>query len=527
VKIGSGFTLDRAGVALLILAATMLAGAGAMGLFDTTETRFAEIAREMRVTGDYLVPRLNGVPHFHKPPLAYWATAAGLAAFGDNAWGARVPAILGSILTLAFAALAVRRRFGVLGFTPGAASWVLGTALLFAVVGRSVASDPYLAMSVAGFWALAPSPAALALLGIGFLAKGPVVLALTALPVLAAALAGREGTSLRLLGPGWGWLLCAAIALPWYLVVVARTPGLLSYFLEAQLWKRYTTTVYHRGGPAWYFLAVLAAGMAPWSAALVAGLGRAWRERARPEARLLAAWLVVPLIFFSFSGSKLPAYLLPCVPAAAMLAAWGLAPAGRATRIATALLLVALAAAGWIAGPAALGRLVGLRPVVPVSLPFAAHVALACLLYAATWALRGRAARAAVLVALAWTAFGVALAPLDAALGSPRQLARVLEENRAADEPVIEFARFNAGLPFYLRRQVPMLDVPPEVEFDQAFADSSALLRRGDLATLAARHARVWVLGPPEATAALAQELDLRYTAIVRWRHTALGFLAR
>src|SRR5439155_290350 len=88
---GPGFSLDRTRAALLFLALALLATAGLVGLFEPTGTRYAEIAREMRASGDFLVPRLDGIPHFHKPPLAYWLTAAGFAACGVNEWGARLP----------------------------------------------------------------------------------------------------------------------------------------------------------------------------------------------------------------------------------------------------------------------------------------------------------------------------------------------------------------------------------------------------------------------------------------------------
>src|SRR5207253_472373 len=133
--------------------------------------------------------------------------------------------------------------------------------------------------------------------------------------------------------------------------LAARVPGLLGYLLGDQIWQRFAAHVHHREGPPWYFAAVLAAGSLPWTAALAAGIARAWRERAREESRLLLAWAFVPLVFFSFSASKLPAYLLPCFPAAAALAAIGLERAGRALRLTTAATLGLLAVAGATLGP--------------------------------------------------------------------------------------------------------------------------------------------------------------------------------
>ena len=524
---GPGFTLERTRVALLVLALALGTTAGLMGLFEPTETRYAEIAREMRASGDYLVPRLVGIPHFHKPPLAYWATAAGFAACGENEWGARLPVALASLLTLGFTAIAARGRFGALGVRPGLAVWLLGTSALFLAIGRALASDPFLTAAVAGFWALAPSPWAPLLLGAGFIAKGPVVLAPTVLPVLAIALFSRDRAPLARLGPARGWWLFAAIALPWYLIVAARTPGLLPYFFTNQLWARYATTEHQRGGPPWYFVAVLIAGALPWTPALIAGIARSIKDRAALESRLLLAWLFVPLAFFSFSGSKLPAYVLPLFPAVALLAARGLEPGVRAVRLSVALLLAGAAAAGWILGPAALGRTLGLDPAQRAALPPAAHVGLALLAYAATWVVRERFARAALLVTIGAAVLLAGLAPYDGPLGSPRALARVVSESRTAGEPVVEFARFDAGLPFYLRERVRLLEVPRELGPGGAAAHAAVFVPRDSLPVLAAAHGRVWLLGPEGGSEKLARAVGLRFQLAARWRGNSLGFLAR
>ena len=517
---------ERPGLALLLIAAAWLSTAGASGLFEPTETRYAEIAREMRASGDYLIPHLNGIPHYHKPPLAYWALSAGFAILGENAWGARVPAALAGIATLALVAWIARRRLAPLGIPPALGVWILGSSLLFFVLGRSVATDPFLTASVAAFWALAPSPWALGALGLGFLIKGPVVLVPTALCVLVAAAWSRERGALARLGPAWGWALFVAIAVPWYLIVAARTRGLLSYFLDRQLWERYATETHHRGGPPGYFVAVLLVGALPWTPALLAGLARLWRERTQPEAKLLLCWLLAPLVFFSFSGSKLPAYLLPCFGAMALIAALGSVNAGRAVRWTSAALLAAIAGAGWALGPGLLARMLGLPAGSAAPLAFPAHVGLACLLYAATWMARGWAARAALLVVLGLTSVMVALAPYEAPLGSPRELARVVAANRRAGEPVVEFARFNAGLPFYLGETVKLLEVPRDTELMGRDERARVIITRDSLAALAAAHGRVWLFGPMDANPKLASSLGLRYREIAVWRGKAAGLLS-
>ncbi len=508
--------------ALVVMGIGLLSTAGLLGLFESTETRYAEIAREMLASGDWLAPRLDGILHFHKPPLAYWAAAVGMSALGTNAWGARIPVALVSLLALGCAARAAARRFAALAVPPARTVWVLGSTLLFAALGRSLAADPFLTASVLLYWALAPSPWALGAIGLGFLAKGPVVFLHTALPVLVAALWGRDRRMLALLGPARGWWLCAAVALPWYLIVAARTPGLLSYLLGNQVWERVSSTVHGRGGPPWYFVALLIAGALPWTPALLRGIVRAWRERSSPEARLLLSWLGAPLVFLSFSGSKLPAYLLPSFAAAAMLAARDLD--ARASRWSSAALLGGAGLAGLLWGGRALARTIG--GAGAVSLPAPALVACALLLLASLAALRARVELAAALVTAALAALAVAAAPYDSTLGSPRQVARLLAENRAPAEPVIEVGHFNAGLPFYLGATVGLLEVPRETGFDDPAHRARVVVPRDSLGALARRHARAWLFGPEPLSREVAGAAGLSYTRVITWRREALGFVS-
>lgn len=535
-------------VAIALVASVLLPVAGILGLLEPTETRYAEIAREMRASGDYLTPRLDGIAHFHKPPLVYWITAAGFAVLGANEWGARLPVAFAALALLALTAAMARRRFApALGAhgrgasagpgtrVPTLALWVLGSSLLFLGPGRAVSCDPYLAAAVAVFWWRAGSPWALAALGAGFLIKGPVVFVPTVLPVLViaaweriAATRGprdvREHPVLGLLGPARGWIVFALIALPWFVFMMLRVEGLAGYLLGNQLVQRLTTEVHGRDGAWWYFVAVLAGGLAPWTPALIAGLVIAWRDRARRETKLLLAWLVVPLVFFSFSGSKLPGYLLPLLPAAAMIAALGIERGGRWVAWSVAALLAGLAVAGFAFGPAAWTRLAGGVDGAALALPFGVLVALGVLILASAWSLARRPDLAAFTTIAAVSVALVALAPHERHLGSPRPLARMLAEHRVPGEPVVEYQRFNAGLPFHLREHVLLLDVPRELRFERGGV-SSLVIREPDLAPLAAR-GRVWILGPEAPTRNLAARTGLEYAKLGTWSGSALGFLS-
>lgn len=515
---------DRTFGVFLLAALALIVTAGVCGLFEPTETRYAEIAREMRASGDWLVPRLNGIAHFEKPPFAYWAAAAGMRVFGENNWGARIPVALASLLTLVFAWVAARRRFAGVAAQPALVIGTLATMALPFALGRTLATDPFLATAVAGFWALAPSPVAIALLGLGFFIKGPVVFVFTLAPLLVAAAWGRNRGPLRLLAPGWSWALFAGIALPWFIVVSLRVPKLLGFFLGSELWQRYATHAHHREGAPWYFIAVIVGGALPWTGAVIAGIASAWRNRSQDAPRLLLAWVIVPVAFFSLSGSKLPAYVLPCFPAIAMLAASGLQHAGRALRWTTAATLLALAACGLVAGPALLARAVGAPPGVAAALPALATAGLASWALGALFVGRGGAAAATLLVLAGWLALAFGLAHYESPLGSPRAFAELLQQHRGPGEPVVELRKFNAGLPFTLGETVRLLEVERDTRFTTSAERARVMITRDSLVALAQRSDRVWLLAPGLEGAALSHSLGLDYQRVATWRGSTLGF---
>jgi 4-amino-4-deoxy-L-arabinose transferase-like glycosyltransferase len=171
-------------------------------------------------------------------------------------------------------------------------------------------------------------------MALGMLAKGPVAPFLAAVVIVLFALAARE--SRLLLGTFWlpGIFLFCAIALPWYIAVQISNPLFFREFILEHNLARFSTNLYHHRQPFWYYLPITAFAFVPWIVFVVAALAQSariwWTERnaAADEVdfemqfRLLAAcWLVVPVVFFSFSQSKLPGYVLPAIPAGAVLLA--------------------------------------------------------------------------------------------------------------------------------------------------------------------------------------------------------------
>lgn len=534
-----------AGLAWALPAIALVLTCGALGLMEPTDARYAEIGREMLASGDWLTPRLNGVTHLDKPPLAYWAAAAGMRVLGVNETGARAGVALAAGFLFWAVALIARRTAGHAPQGSGAdaaagrrtmllAPLVLASSALAFILTRLLATDVFLAAAVAGFYAAWLSRRSRAgtwmfvALGAGFLAKGPVVFVHTLLPLFLAALWRRDRSMLQGLASPLGWLLFGIVALPWYLVVAAKTPGLIPWLLHQEIWLRYTSTVHRRPGPPWYFVAILVGGSLPWVAAGLQELVRSARSAAReasPVDATVAAWAVVPVLFFSASGSKLPAYVLPELPAMAFLAARALARSAGMARWGTALIFASLAAGIETAGPGGLVGLVGAEHAASLPLPAPAHWAAAAFAagsVAAAWRMPVAAAVAAL---VAWYGLLGGARQIQGGLGSPVAVARMLDRIRQPDEPVLELGAFSAALPFYVGRTLPMLDVPRTGGFEAPGAEPHAFLPEKELPGWIRRHGRVWVYAPRDRAAREADTLGVRYEVVARTRTRELGIL--
>ncbi|WP_457097615.1 ArnT family glycosyltransferase [Lysobacter sp. P5_B9] len=308
---------------------------GAYPLTDTTEARYAEIARKMLETGQWIVPQIEyGAPFWGKPPLSFWLTAASFKLFGINEFAARIPALLLGVAVCGLTyALAASRRGTDFGLR---ASLVLATTLLMMASAGAVMTDPTMmlgtTLSMVSFWLAMTTKSRswgyLFFVGltIGLLAKGPVATVLTLGPIGAwALLSGRvRETWLRL---PWlsGAVLTAVLVVPWYWAVEVRSPGFLHYFFIGEHWQRYTVSgwkgdLYGSGhayprGTIWLdaLLATL-----PWSPWLLWQLVRRRVDipiRPSPASDgwglYLVCWALAPAVFFTMSRNILPTYVLP------------------------------------------------------------------------------------------------------------------------------------------------------------------------------------------------------------------------
>jgi 4-amino-4-deoxy-L-arabinose transferase-like glycosyltransferase len=317
-----------------------LYGLSQFGLIGADEPRYAQVAREMLDRHDWITPVLGGQPWLEKPPLYYWQAMMAYAIFGVSDWAARLPSVFDATF-LVLAAYFFLRRFRR-GFELDGA---LITAASAGMAGYARAASMDMALAAAstagmlGWWAWRENgrKTYLALfytfLALGMLAKGPVALFLAAVAIVLYAAAVRE---LRLVVKTFwppGILLFCAIALPWYFAVQIRNPEFFHEFIVEHNLARFSKNVYHHTEPWWYYLPVTALALVPWtvfvSAALVERVRWWWAKRISLNAVVddlenqfgvfAVCWLIVPVIFFSISRSKLPGYILPAIPAGALL----------------------------------------------------------------------------------------------------------------------------------------------------------------------------------------------------------------
>ena len=355
--------------ALLILVVAIvgvrLLSLAAYPLMDPTEARYGEIARKMLETGNWVMPQFDyGVPFWGKPPLSTWLSAAAMSVLGSNEFAARLPSLLLLIACGALVYALAAQRAG-----RDAALWasaIFATTGLVFVAAGAVMTDPALmlgtTLSMAGFWRaidgeekprrVAGSAFFLGL-AVGLLAKGPIAVVLTLAPIGAWTLWTRQWRAVWTRIP-WliGSVATAALVVPWYLAAERATPGFLEYFFVGEHWKRFTQ-------PGWTgdlygaaharprgLIWLLWLGVAlPWSAVALAWLVRAVFSR-RDELRALvsdrwalyfALWAVTPMAFFTVSGNVLPTYVLPGLPALALLIGdrWRPSTAGGADALGT------------------------------------------------------------------------------------------------------------------------------------------------------------------------------------------------
>jgi len=506
--------------ALLALLAVVWLEPSGSRLAEPDETRYAEIPREMLAAGDLIVPRLNGVPYLEKPPLLYWLNAASLRLFGETPFAARLPTRLAGLGTLVLVFLAARGAglggaaavfflaapmgflFSRTNLTDGLLTFFLTATLLAgrAAVRRRERERPWRAMA-----ALFGAAAAAA-----FLTKGLIAIVLPAAIFFAWAVStGRLAITGRTLMLSPAPLVFLLLALPWLLAVERRHPGFIDFFFVREHFRRFATGEAKRSGPVYYFVPVFVLGFLPGLAFFVRGFRRALR--ASDEGFFFFVWFTVVFVFFSVSGSKLPPYLFPAVPAAAVLAALGLPKAGgRASWIAQALLATGFVVA-LVAHPGLRASAKELRLEAVVA-PAGALLVLASWLAVLLAARSGELALASV--GAGWVAFFFVVA-----IGWPRtpqarlthELAEAARETAAPwKAPIVGYRDYLNGLSWELRTPIPVAAYKGELE--PAFEADPAV--RGALFWDRERFWSAWQSGRPLVALVRLNDLVELMTAV-------------
>jgi len=326
-------------------------------LVPPDEGRYAEMAREMFASGDWITTRLNGIKYFEKPPLQTWMNALTFAAFGFGDWQARLWTGLCGILGVGLTAYAGRKTFGPrVGLYAGL---VLASSLFWLASGQINSLD----MGLSGMMTVTLASLLIAQrdeataserrnwmllcwagMALAVLAKGLIGLVLPGSVLILYSLLARDWRIWSRLHLVKGMLVFFAIAAPWFVLVAMRNPEQPYFFFVHEHFQRFLMKGHKREGAWYYFVLLLIPGIMPWLGVLPQSLAAACKRQAgafQPRLMLLT-WAVFIFLFFSYSTSKLPGYIVPVFPALALLTAVFLETASHRQRMLAAGMLALL-----------------------------------------------------------------------------------------------------------------------------------------------------------------------------------------
>jgi 4-amino-4-deoxy-L-arabinose transferase-like glycosyltransferase len=469
---------------------------GTYGLWEPDEARYAEIAREMLVSHNFVVPHLNYVPYIEKPPLVYWLSAGSMKLFGVNEFAARLvnaaAALVGVLATYLFALRIFDYRRALVS---GA---VLATSALYAIMAQVLTTDMLLtaATTIAMFafflqwreggrwWGVCYFA-----MGVAVLTKGPVG---AVLPLITAAIflwsEGQWRGAIRRFHLIAGLMITAAVSLPWFIAITIREPDFFDFYFVGEHLRRFLEPRYSHGEPIYYYFPVIAGGFLPWSLAMPF---IPWRSLDRnPARRFCLTAVATVLVLFSLASAKLIPYILPAFPFAAVAAADGLTAFGKGdarvstntrfgldgstARLADPRRLVSMTILLMLAGLAVLAVAFDadrfknpypglLRPVLYVSAATVIVCAIACSV--AFWKRSFEAGLALLIGGAAATliiiGYGrIMIEPTRSYAALARSLERL-----APDARLICYPRYIESLPFYCRKRVILVGAKTELTY--------------------------------------------------------------
>jgi 4-amino-4-deoxy-L-arabinose transferase-like glycosyltransferase len=485
-----------------------------------SEARYAELAREIVASGDWITPRINGIKYFFKPPLFYWIEAVAVHALGLSEFALRLTTALFALAGCLLAYVAGRKLFdrttGIL------AAIVLATTLIWFTLSRIILLDVpvgvFLTLCLLAFlFAVREAPGSRArnvwlytmyiAAAAATMTKGLIGIVLPGLVIgawIVLTWNWRLLLEVRLLS---GLALFLLIAVPWHVAVGVQTPEFFHFYFVREHWERFTTTVHGRAQPWWFFLAILTAGVFPWIGFLFQSL---WRNIERilsrtPEGQaelFLALWFWLILLFFSASDSKLVPYVTPMMVPLALFIGRYLALAFAAPTEWPGLhvgLWVVAGAAALVAVVALAVGIAGAR-LAPAELadeierarPVMGWLCLGAVVAAVSiaWALRRRGAGTAFVAAVlaAATFFqGVDTTMAQFQPRSIKPLAAEIASRLAPGDEVIAYRTYPQDLPIYLDRRISVVGWSGELDFGRQiepatqawmFDDEAELWRR-------------------------------------------------
>lgn len=475
--------MSRSAVLLILLALlTFFVGLGRGAITDSDEAFYAEAAREMVESGDWLTPRFNYADRFQKPILYYWLTAGTYLVTGPGEAAARLwSAFAGLGLVLATAACARRWYDDETALLAGA---ITATNVgYFSMAHMALPDLPLAFFTTLGIFAsfmatLGPDRQrrwvliAAVSLALGFLTKGPVALVVPALVVGPLLFVERRGVQVRASDVALGLAVFLAIAVPWYAAMWWRHgPSYLEGFFVGDNLERFATDRFNDPRPWWFYLPVVAGGLLPWTPLAIVWAGPAWHVVTRRrrittiELRLLA-WAILPLLFFTASIGKQPRYVLGVLPPLAILLAGSLVERTRRWPRADGVVSHVRASGGLIAGAVVSGVfLVTLAVLLYQAHPLLPNVEDAATTGAAIVLALAGTGVIVVSVSRAWRSIPVAVA-VAAAVSLPavrfglypaaetdavRHMAALVDEARGAGAAVTAYDVFVRNLVFYTR----------------------------------------------------------------------------
>lgn len=486
------------GMVVFVVLAVLLVWFGTLDyrhLLRPDEGRYAEISREMFVTGDWVTIRYNALKYFEKPPFHMWVTTIAYELFGVGDWQARLCVALSGIVGLGVTMLATARWFGCrAGLLAGL---VMLAMPMWSVAGHFNSLDMTLSGALAcvlGCMLLAQHPdtppgarrawmlACWVAMGVAILTKGLVGIALPGLVLVVYTLLTRDLGLWRRLHLPTGILAMLVVTVPWFWLISTKNPEFPHFFFIHEHWDRYTSTVHSRKGSVWYFVPLLLAGMLPWLG-LVPRMWDVVRDRAGAQrgaggkpfqpALMSLVWFAAIFVFFSLSGSKLPGYIVPVFPALAILAAVALDQISDRSWNRQINALLVLAVVGLLAAPvvATLDRETNPNEVFRA---FAVYIGVAFAVLLAGMLLARRLLRThGVLPSVAAFALSMFLTCTIGLLGhevmgrraSGVDMVPAVKAVLKDDMPIYGVGMLDHTLPFYLGRTLTMVAAPDELEF--------------------------------------------------------------